>query len=843
MKDYQAKSKLALAIRTVLWSTPLVVTALISTSIYAAQTYSISIRQSTLDQAIKQLAIQTGTTISYDNASLSKTKSKGLQGNYAVEDALSLLLQNYSFEAVKVNNGGYSIRVKAPPAPIEPKVFQLEAIKTKANNNSEFDTADSETGTAHLATIHVNADHSENLTTEGSGLYTAKATTASTGLALSLKETPQLVSVITNQQMKDQNLTQLTDVVSQAAGLSIKQGGNIGSDNSPIYARGKEVDSYLLDGVKLMSSYASIFQSQDMALFDRVEVVRGANGLMTGAGSASASINLVRKKPLQDFKASVSADIGSWDSYRTDIDVSAPLNESGSIRGRTLFAYQKSDSYIDRYNEERKVAYAVVEADLTDQTKASLGASYQQIDLTGVARGGLPSFYTDGTLINWSRSDSAAASWTGSDRSTTSYFADIEHQFNDRWKLKGVVSRTITDSDEIVGYTFSSKGIDKATGSGAMLYATRWDYRPTQDLFNLTLNGSFNLFNQTHDVVLGTTYTKSKNKRPTYSGWNNGMTWDGTLNNIFAWDGNTPNRPETKIDGWYSGDDRSQSIFGAIRLKATDNLAVILGTRVEDWERVTGNHSDADNTTTYTTQEESGKVIPYVGITYDFFDNWTAYASYTNIFSPQDKKAVTGEYIDPLIGNSTELGIKGEFFNNQLNIGAAIYQTEEDNTAIALTNVFAPDGSQAYRTESGTKSRGFEIEATGKLTDLWQVSTSFSRNLSKDSQDNRLNTGVPNNTAKLFTTYTLPYLDEALTIGGGVRWQSEIYEKNAVSTTGRFTQESYALVDLMARYKVNNNLMLNFNVNNLFNEKYHLATTNSYYGAPTNFRVGVKYEW
>ncbi len=593
--------------------------------------------------------------------------------------------------------------MKAPPAPIEPKVFQLEAIKTKANNNNELDTAGSETGTAHLATIHVNADYGENLTTESSGLYTAKATTASNGLALSLRETPQLVSVITNQQMKDQNLTQLTDVVSQAAGLSIKQGGNIGSDNSPIYARGKEVDSYLLDGVKLMSSYASIFQSQDMALFDRVEVVRGANGLMTGAGSASASINLVRKKPLQDFKASVSADIGSWDSYRTDIDVSTPLNESGSIRGRTLFAYQKSDSYIDRYNEERKVAYAVVEADLTDQTKASLGASYQQIDLTGVARGGLPSFYTDGTLINWSRSDSAAASWTGSDRSTTSYFADIEHQFNDRWKLKGVVSRTITDSDEIVGYTFSSKGIDKATGSGAMLYATRWDYRPTQDLFNLTLNGSFDLFNQTHDVVLGTTYTKSKNKRPTYSGWNNGMTWDGTLNNIFAWDGNTPNRPETKIDGWYSGDDRSQSIFGAVRLKATDNLAVILGTRIEDWERVTGNHSNADNKTTYTTQEESGKVIPYVGITYDFTDNWTAYASYTNIFSPQDKKAVTGEYIDPLIGNSTELGIKGEFFDNQLNVGAAIYQTKEDNTAIALADVFAPDGSQAYRTESGTK--------------------------------------------------------------------------------------------------------------------------------------------
>jgi outer membrane receptor for ferric coprogen and ferric-rhodotorulic acid len=44
---------------------------------------------------------------------------------------------------------------------------------------------------------------------------------------------------------------------------------------------------------------------------------------MTGAGSASASINMVRKKPLQDFKASVSASAGSWDTYRTDVDVSA----------------------------------------------------------------------------------------------------------------------------------------------------------------------------------------------------------------------------------------------------------------------------------------------------------------------------------------------------------------------------------------------------------------------------------------------------------------------------------------------------------------------------------------
>lgn len=842
MKDYQAKSRLAMAIRAVLWGMPLMAGSFATTVVYAATTYPVNITQLPLDEALKQLAIQTGTTISYDSKALSNLQAKSLKGNYAVDKALAALLQPHALLAVKVNNGGYSIQSRQR-AQVQTREVQLEAIHSQANNASRVNSSQvtSADGTAQLATISLKANSGNNLTTEGSGSYTAKATTASTGLALSLKETPQLVSVITRQQMEDQNLTQLTDVVSQAAGLTINQSGNIGSDNSPIYARGQTVDNYLLDGIKLMSSYSSIFQSQDTALFDRVEVVRGANGLMTGAGSASASINMVRKKPLQDFKASVSASAGSWDTYRTDVDVSAPLNQAGTIRGRTVLAYQTGDSYIDRYSEERKIAYGVVEADLTEKTKASLGVSYQQMDISGIARGGLPSFYTDGTLIDWSRSDSNAADWTYSNRTTTAYFADIEHKFNERWKLKGVASRTITASDEVVGYVYSG-GIDKQTGAGAMIYATRWDYEPTQDLFNLTLNGSFDLFNQTHEMVLGTTYTTSKNKRPTYSSWNNNYAWDGELDNIFAWDGHTPTRPETMIGGWYSNYEKSQSVFGAVRLKLADPLAVILGTRLENWQRTDKDYTASSQTLDSSKREEKNKLIPYVGITYDLTEQWTSYASYTNIFLPQDKQTITGSYIDPLVGNSTELGIKGEFFDNQLNFGAAIYQTQEDNKSIAIEGKTAPNGSQAYRTESGTKSRGFELETTGKLTDTWQLSASFSRNLSQDKNGKNLNTNIPNNTAKLFTTYTLPYLDEALTVGGGLRWQSEIYQDGGPNGA-RFTQDSYALVDLMARYKINENLLVNFNLNNLFNEKYHLSTTNSYYGAPTNFRVGLKYDW
>jgi outer membrane receptor for ferric coprogen and ferric-rhodotorulic acid len=76
----------------------------------------------------------------------------------------------------------------------------------------------------------------------------------------------------------------------------------------------------------------------------------------------------------------------------------------------------------------------------SQKNQSQFGVSYQKMDISGIARGGLPSFYTDGSLIDWSRSDSNAADWTYSDRTTTAYFADVEHQFNDRWKLKGTAS-------------------------------------------------------------------------------------------------------------------------------------------------------------------------------------------------------------------------------------------------------------------------------------------------------------------------------------------------------------------------------------------------------------------
>ena len=119
-----------------------------------------------------------------------------------------------------------------------------------------------------------------------------------------------------------------------------------------------------------------------MALFERVEVVRGANGLLTGTGNPAASINMIRKHATsREFKGEVSAEYGSWDKQRYVADMQSPLTDDGSVRARIIAGYQNNDSWLDRYNSEKTFFSGILDADLGTSTALSAGYEYQRIDV------------------------------------------------------------------------------------------------------------------------------------------------------------------------------------------------------------------------------------------------------------------------------------------------------------------------------------------------------------------------------------------------------------------------------------------------------------------------------
>jgi len=156
--------------------------------------------------------------------------------------------------------------------------------------------------------------------------YTPGPSTTATSLPLSIKDTPQAVSVITSQQIRDQALTTSGEILHQAPGVSMTRRD---SNRFAYAARGYGISTYQFDG--LMTPIQGFWNfgdtDWDSAIYDRIEVVRGATGLLTGAGDPSASVNFIRKKPLPEFAGQISATTGSHDKRRITADVSSPFDQ------------------------------------------------------------------------------------------------------------------------------------------------------------------------------------------------------------------------------------------------------------------------------------------------------------------------------------------------------------------------------------------------------------------------------------------------------------------------------------------------------------------------------------
>lgn len=177
----------------------------------------------------------------------------------------------------------------------------------------------------------------------------------------------------------------------------------------------------------------------DMALYDRIEVVRGASGLTTGAGDPSGAINMVRKKPTSDFQGSVEAEAeaGSWNNRRGVVDLSGPLNAARNVRGRLVAVAQDTGSFISHYSCDNQVLYGVIEADVTASTKMTVGLDYQKIRSKGsFSYLGFPLFYSNGEQTDLPRSSSAASRGARFTGDSTSAFLTVEQALANDWKLK-----------------------------------------------------------------------------------------------------------------------------------------------------------------------------------------------------------------------------------------------------------------------------------------------------------------------------------------------------------------------------------------------------------------------
>jgi outer membrane receptor for ferric coprogen and ferric-rhodotorulic acid len=662
-----------------------------------------------------------------------------------------------------------------------------------------------------------------------------------TGLGLTLRETPQSVSVVTAQRILDQNLISIADVIENGVGVTV---GEIDDVRNEFFARGFEIRNYQVDGVPTAWTLAGGAGETvaDVSIYERVEIVRGATGLLSGAGDPSASVNLVRKHADRaDWGGYVNASYGSWNTWRVSGDIGGALTSDGSVRVRGVARYEKGESYIDFFKNEKFVLYGVIDADLSENTLLRAGISHQEGKPDAPAWGALPSFYDDGSFAVWDRSKTASASWSFWNTTNQNIFATLSHDFGGGWTITANYNRLKNaQSTELL---YLSGLVNKATGTIQYSYPYKDIGESVQDSFDAQLKGKLSLFGRDHDLVLGALHSVQNRDDTTYAA----LSYPSDLQYV-NWNGGTFASPGFSTTGALGVDERvkQSGIYGALRLNLTDAFKLIGGGRLSSWQTkgvsfgVTSDYGD-DNV-----------FIPYVGALYDLTENHRVYASFTKIFQPQGSLDRSFVQLNPLDGKAYEIGLKSGFFNDALQTSIALFRIEQDNVAQPDIIVTPPGGGlpqQTYVAADGTKAEGVELEITGEPVKGWNVNFGFSRFKAKDAAGTPINTDQPRNLLKLFTTYTLPVGEQSLVIGGGVNYRSKAFSTGNNPVTGAafdFQQDGYVLVSLMARYELSENLQLQANVENLFDETYYsqIGFYSQYrYGAPRNVTIGATYRF
>lgn len=766
------------------------------------RTVSFSVPAGALGGALGAFGMQAGVMVASDPALTRDVRTEGVTGTYPVDAALERLLAGTGLQAVARAEGGYRLR---------------RAVDPQA---------------ALLAPVTVTGSY--QATTDGTGSYTSSAATIGK-TTQALKDIPQSVTILTRQRMDDQDMTSLPDAINNTTGMVGVQGVGPGI---AINARGFPVDMLQYDGVPLLRNNYSLgnWEQDSLVFYDRVEILRGAAGLLQGAGSPGGAVNLVRKRAGAEPSVVVTGKVGSWDRYGLQLDAGSPLNASGSLRGRVVLDDERSHSYTDYVWDKTRNVYAALDYDISADTTAGIAVS-NRFSRSRPMLVGYPRF-ADGGDIDLPRSTFTGSTWNRAKNDQTVFYADLDHRFNDAWRFKlgGVaMNEKNTSVHQRVADSVQRDGSGLSYGNFGV------DFNSRQRGLDMSVSGDFTALGMKQEVVLGANYSKLTTQDRFTRAWSDS---DG---NIFDIDHNRPWQDIDSIaaasgyDSRSSYDIRQKGIYGTWRIKPTESLALIGGGRVGWYDFAYRSAGETSATT------ESGRVIPYAGIVYALNNSWSVYTSYSSVFEPQTERTVSGGLLKPVEGANYEAGVKGELADGRVNVALAVFRYDHKNRAVTdYESGFACDGWYCSRAAGEVRSQGFEAEVSGEVIQGLQLFAGYTYNTTKyladpDNEGKIFNTWTPKHMLRLWANYKLPGEWNRLSVGAGVNTQT-----HTLSSDRKFALAGFTVWNARLGYQATPEVSVGLNVNNVFDKKYYVPSyntlsSNNYYGEPRNVMLTVRY--
>ena len=705
--------------------------------------------------------------------------------------------------------------------------------------------------TSELQAVNVTGKN-RSTRTENRDSYTTSAMRTTTGLALSPKETPQSVSVITKTQISEQGITNLADALKTTTGVNVIRDTGIPRFQS----RGFYIDQIEEDGISSTVPGAinnPMYDAQsmnDISVYDHIEVVRGATGLTQANGEPGGTVNAVRKRPTSERIIQGEAQIDRFGKVRTTGDFSGRLNDEGTLRGRAVVALERDKNFKDRVKGGNATLYGVMDASVGDNTKITWGGLYQRKHTK-------PDDW--GVALNLPRDTYLGYNWNKGVYDKANAFAEVEHYFNDNWRYTGKLDYNYNENTKKNSGIYNTSTSYAGYTPGSTLtsgWLSRYDNDEKQLTFKNNLNGKFEIAGVPQEIFTEYTYTHTKNNGSRRQ-YNPRVSFDP-----MTFTGNEIAEPAD----WYATpyqmywETHSKRTTHALLLgfrfnMLKEKLHIMAGTR---WNHIKSKYitdyfytdGSIDNDPDSVTDRKTVRFNPYFAVTYDLTPNQSLYASYTSIFKPNSNQRKDKSYLDPVTGANYEIGWKGEWFDRKLNTSFALFDIEQKNRAVQVWDT--ADQKWYWEPVGKVRSRGIEAEISGDLSEDWKLFAGYTFNRSKYLEAESKGTvpagtnfslHTPKHMLRLHTSYNLPFGGKKWTIGGGVTAQSKTASLYGVKRGG------HAVFNANIDYQASKNLKLALISTNLFNRYYYENNkvsskgANNYYGEPRNVMFNVNYKF
>lgn len=656
-----------------------------------------------------------------------------------------------------------------------------------------------------------------------------------TGLSLDVYETPQSLTILDAETLDNFGLVDINQMLEMSTGVNVDA---TETDRTTYNARGFDITSMHVDGIGIPFGEL-IVGDLDTAIYEKVEIIRGSNGLITGLGNPSGTVNYVRKRPGNEQAMSTSLTVGRWNDRRVVADVSTPLTESGRWALRVVGAYQDNESWLDLYANNRVVGSFVVDGQIGNSVTLALGYTHQDNESDGATWGAVPFIYNNGVQADFDVSTTTAMEWTYWNTQTDTAFVELGWQATDAIRVTSTLTQTDYEEQSEMFYAYWNTGLDPATGLGLHGYPGKYDGGADTRLWTTVVESRFDAWGREHQLNVGMSLADHDSVTDDFlalSGFDVMPAFPG-------WTGAEVARPAWGPSSRAAADDMSLNrLYASLLLSVTDQVNLILGASKVDYE------NEGSSWGVSTDSDEDGG-SPYIGVTWEVADDLNLYASYSDIYQPQYYLDENQQPLGSAEGSSLEAGLKKQFGGNLL-ATVAVFRTEQENLQefVSYTDGdgiddtdYSDDFNFSEYRGINVEAEGIELEVSGYVTDTVRLQAGFTHLKMEDPNGDEQRTYIPRNSLKLLASWA-PEWQPRLDLGLSARWQDDVYVETGY---GRITQESYGVLGGYVNYALSDKMSVSLNLDNMLDEKYLSSVhyDQSFYAMPLNYSLSLRWSY